>query len=144
MKDWRQKAVLSVLVALVVWPLIHIFLVHQFDVNPWKLAGWGMYATPFTPGPRVHLYELGEGEPRRLELREVVDESVEIRESLSEFLKRRAVFGRLAEPEELAQLVLAEREVAHLLVRVETRFIDGKTGERKEKAADYPYSQASF
>lgn len=34
------------LVALTVWPLLHIYLVKRYDLSPWKLFGWGMYATP--------------------------------------------------------------------------------------------------
>lgn len=130
--------------ALAVWPLMHILLVHQFGANPWKLAGWGMYATPFTPGPGIRLYELGEGEPKELDLGEAVGDSKEIWESLSEFLERRAVFGRLAEPEDLARRILAQGSAEHLLVRVETRFIDRKTGERTTRATDYRYSRASL
>jgi hypothetical protein len=32
--------------ALTVWPLVQIGLCFRYDLSPWKLAGWGMYAQP--------------------------------------------------------------------------------------------------
>jgi hypothetical protein len=31
---------------LTLWPLVQIGLCFRYDVSPWKLAGWGMYAQP--------------------------------------------------------------------------------------------------
>ena len=54
----KLKLLRVVLVALTIWPLLHLCLVEAFDVNPWKLAGWGMYSAPQLPG---HLRIFGRG-----------------------------------------------------------------------------------
>lgn len=41
-RKWLGRALAAVLL---IWPLLHIGLVHLRDLNSWKLAGWGMYAT---------------------------------------------------------------------------------------------------
>ena len=42
MSRLKQAVVHAALVALTVWPALHIGMVKLYDVNPWKLAGWGM------------------------------------------------------------------------------------------------------
>lgn len=42
----KARGVHAALVLLTLWPLAQLGLVARFDVSPWKLAGWGMYATP--------------------------------------------------------------------------------------------------
>jgi len=46
MAAWKSRIVHLGLALVAVWPLVHMTLVRRFDVSPWKLAGWGMYATP--------------------------------------------------------------------------------------------------
>ena len=29
-----------------VWPVIHVFLVTNTGISPWRLGGWGMYSAP--------------------------------------------------------------------------------------------------
>jgi hypothetical protein len=45
----KQRVVHAALVAVVLWPCVQLALVARWDVSPWKLAGWGMYATPRFP-----------------------------------------------------------------------------------------------
>lgn len=42
----KARVVQVGLALLTVWPLAQLGLVAGWDVSPWKLAGWGMYATP--------------------------------------------------------------------------------------------------
>jgi len=42
----RHAALGAVMAALTVWPLVQIGLCFRYDLSPWKLAGWGMYAQP--------------------------------------------------------------------------------------------------
>lgn len=42
----KRRAVTALLAAIALWPLVQLALVARYDVSPWKLAGWGMYATP--------------------------------------------------------------------------------------------------
>ena len=34
------------LLVLGLWPAVQIGLVARYDVSPWQLAAWGMYASP--------------------------------------------------------------------------------------------------
>jgi hypothetical protein len=42
----RHGLVAVLMTCLTVWPLVQIGLCFRYDVSPWKLAGWGMYAQP--------------------------------------------------------------------------------------------------
>ncbi|MCW5889979.1 MAG: hypothetical protein KIT14_05445 [bacterium] len=42
----KTRVVHAALALLSLWPLAQMGLVARWDVSPWKLAGWGMYATP--------------------------------------------------------------------------------------------------
>lgn len=55
-KTW---IVAGVLAALTAWPAVHLWLAFRFDVSPWKLCGWGMYATPRFDAAGMEIY----GEP---------------------------------------------------------------------------------
>jgi hypothetical protein len=87
------------LLVFTIWPVAQIGLVKRHDVNPWKLAGWGMYSAPQLPGDvrvlchtpdAVGTYELRTIQP-------------ELQPVLLSFLQRRLGLGRLAEPDELAR-----------------------------------------
>ena len=67
MSRLKRSLVHVFLLVLAVWPAVHIGLVLRYDVNPWKLAGWGMYSAPQLPAyvrvsaltpDEVGLYEL--------------------------------------------------------------------------------------
>ncbi len=63
-----RRAILTLLVTvLVVWPPIHMVLVRQLGFSSWKFAGWGMYATPFSPkNETLHVYVIPEAVPKAL------------------------------------------------------------------------------
>src|SRR5262249_39698209 len=42
----KTKMVVAGLAALTLWPLMQLAICARWDASPWKLAGWGMYATP--------------------------------------------------------------------------------------------------
>lgn len=42
----KRRLVHGALLLLAVWPLVHLGLAWRWDLNSWKLGGWGMYATP--------------------------------------------------------------------------------------------------
>ena len=41
----RIKMALGVMAVLMLWPIVHMVLSLRFDLNSWKYAGWGMYAS---------------------------------------------------------------------------------------------------
>lgn len=49
---FRQKLTLVVFLWLAVWPVVHLVWSTFFNLNSWKLGGWGMYA-------RVHAASTG-------------------------------------------------------------------------------------
>ena len=49
MSRWKRVLLQAGLVAFALWPAVHIGLVKGYDLNPWKLAGWGMYSAPQIP-----------------------------------------------------------------------------------------------
>ena len=40
-----RRVARALLVSAAVWPLVALALQHRWDVDPWKLMGFGMYAT---------------------------------------------------------------------------------------------------
>ena len=102
MSRFQRNLVHAALVVFTAWPAIHLVLVKGYDVNPWKLAGWGMYSAPQLPSyvqitcltpDNVGRYELGSLQP-------------ELEPALQEFLLARRHLGRLVGPDALARALL--------------------------------------
>ena len=103
MSGRKRSAVHAGLILFALWPAVHIGLVRVWEVNPWKLAGWGMYAAPqipaelrvscFTPDA-VGVYPL-RSLPAELEVLEHA------------FLRSRLGLGQLVQPTALARALLA-------------------------------------
>ena len=45
----QKRIMVGLVVLFICWPPVHAFLSLQYGFSPWKFAGWGMYATPYTP-----------------------------------------------------------------------------------------------
>lgn len=39
-----------------VWPLVHMALQVRYELSPWKLGGWGMYAEPRFDNVGMEIY----------------------------------------------------------------------------------------
>jgi nitrate reductase NapE component len=61
----KQRAVIVFVVVFGLWPVIHIGLSFGFGVNPWNLAGWGMYAAPQFPAEVLVTCRGADGSDRR-------------------------------------------------------------------------------
>ncbi len=61
-----------------VWIIIHLNLVSQGRISPWKLGGYGMYTIP-NPRPKLFVYDMNFSpyrvSPKELKLREFVMKS---------------------------------------------------------------------
>ncbi len=44
--QWRIKIAYSIFALSLIWPLLHMALVHIYGFSSWRFFGWGMYATP--------------------------------------------------------------------------------------------------
>ena len=136
MSRLKQAVVHAALVALTVWPALHIGMVKLYDVNPWKLAGWGMYSAPQLPSyvqitcltpDSVGSYELGSLQP-------------ELEPELQEFLLLRRHLGRLVEPDEFARALLDYYPaIDGVDIAVLEPVLNPRTGMIEEQSATYEY-----
>jgi hypothetical protein len=98
----KRRAVLALLWAVGLWPALHVGLSFAVGLNPWKLAGWGMYAAPQIPATlRIVAHtpdEVGTYELRTLQ--------PELQPVAERFLRSRLGLGRLIEPRELGAALL--------------------------------------
>lgn len=115
----------ATLLVATLWPLVQLGLVARYDLNPWKLAGWGMYAAPRL---RASLDVRGRGrgtsaaEPVGPVSRRVIVEA-------DRFLQRWRWLRRLAPPDRLGRLVLEEfPDYAAVEIVVSQRTIDPRSG----------------
>ena len=102
MSAWKRRIVLGLLLGFTAWPAVHIALVKEYDLNPWKLAGWGMYSAPQLP-PYLRVLGLTPDEVGVYELSTVPEEVVP---ALDDFLDRRRALRGLVRPDEVAHALL--------------------------------------
>lgn len=119
----KRRIVVAFLVAFALWPGLHRVLVARWDMNPWKGAGWAMYARPHFPYRLAVRLELEDGEKETLRGLEGFEQVL-----AAELLERRFVMGRLASPERLARAILARRRDARAVeIELRTRYLDPET-----------------
>jgi hypothetical protein len=121
MMTTRMKLVVAVLVWITLWPLAQIALVAAYDVDAWKLGGWGMYATPSFSSPVVRVSAARSGDEQATRIHSLPRSA---RRELERFVRWRGVFATLYEPRALATILL-ETMPAHdrlELVVAEERF----------------------
>ncbi len=87
--ETKRRIVWLGLVVLALWPPLHHAIFRRFDLSPWKGFGWAMYCVP----PRVINTS-------------PVPERRAIYDAAGEFGRRRAEFGTLVKPKELADVIL--------------------------------------
>ena len=136
MSGRKRSAVHAGLILFALWPAVHIGLVRVWEVNPWKLAGWGMYAAPqipaelrvscFTPDA-VGVYPLRTLAPELEALRDA-------------YLRRRLGLGRLARPGRLARALLDYYPaIDGLSIVVVQPVVNRRTGYIEERTTAYAY-----
>ena len=126
------------LVVVTVWPAVHIALVRIYDVNPWKLAGWGMYSAPQLP-VRVEITALTPDEIGRYELRSV---QPAFEPELERFLVGRRNLGRLVEPDALARALLEHYPaIDGVEIRVVRTILNTATARIEERSSSFAYKR---
>ena len=96
----RRIAMLGVVIAVALWPAVHLALVARAGVDPWELFGWAMYSQPTARVQvRVDVERAGVVEPLRA--------MGAMRRQVEQFARSRTALGRLASPGALRTSVLA-------------------------------------
>jgi hypothetical protein len=139
MRKPRAGTVVNVALALVfVWPLVQMALVRIYDVNPWKLAGWGMYSTPELV-PEVSIACRTPDEVGRYELGTVQPEWAG---ELDAFILRRRGLGRLARPDTLGRKLLeVYPAILGVEITVEQPVLDPRTGMIESRTTVYSHDR---
>jgi hypothetical protein len=55
----RSLLAQSFAIVIIVWPIVHIVLSTFFELNSWKLGGWGMYASTEPSDMRLSVFFVG-------------------------------------------------------------------------------------
>lgn len=121
----RKKVVLyGLLVLFSLWPAVQIGLAQRFGLSSWKLAGWGMYATP----------RLGAGfqvlgrHPDEETLRPIAVPAPAM-PFAKRFHERRRWLGRLVTPGDLADALLdGDPTLTEVAVLIEQPHLSTTTG----------------
>jgi len=134
----KQIVVYAGLVLLTLWPLFHIGLVKRYDVNAWKLAGWGMYSVPQIPADvRILCHtpdDVGTYPLRTLR--------PEMEPLLHEFRLGRLGLGTLVEPDRLARSLLDYYPaIDGVSIVVVQPVLNRRTGMIEDESTTYDYDR---
>jgi hypothetical protein len=138
----RTKArVLSVALALLtLWPAVHIFLAVRHGLSPWKLAGWGMYASPRFGPLGLEISGRIDDEAPWVKL---ASPSPALREDARIFVARYRWLGGLTRPDALARTALREHpDWRELRVTTYRPVLDKSSGMVVLKQTPYDYPRA--
>ncbi len=136
MSRTKRVVVYVFLVAFAVWPLVHIGLVKRYDVNPWKLAGWGMYSAPQLPA-WIQLFALTSDSVGVYELQTI---QPALQPAVDDFLRRRRGLRQLAVPDDLARATLDFYPgIDGVRIVVVQPFLNRHNGMIEERTATYEY-----
>jgi len=133
---FKERLLGALLLVLTLWPIAHIGLVFRFDLNPWKLAGWGMYTVPQLP-PYLRVYgSLADGSGRQ----ELTALDPALDPEHQRFLRRRYFLRELTRPDRFAHALL-ERYPGpeRVTIVVFQPYLDPKTGMLEERSTEYDY-----
>ena len=120
----KRNVAVSLLLFALLSPFAQRTLVARFGMDPWKLAGFAMYAAPSLP-VLVAVFVPLDG---RLVL---VDEATlpdPVRARLDRFRVERLALGRLREPEDVARALLAARpDASGIMIVVQRTDLDRRS-----------------
>lgn len=134
----KRRLVHAALAAFTLWPALQIALVKTQGLSSWKLAGWGMYATPQRQPGLVVRGITREGQ--RVPLAQPLAPA--LREELARFQRWRSALGRLFEPTRLARAILAsEPELARVELEVIELHLDPKTAMLVARRSTHRYER---
>jgi hypothetical protein len=135
----KRNAVAALLAWVALWPLAQRALVARFEVDPWKLGGFAMYATPTLPV----LVAVFAPEAGRLALLDEASLPAGARSDLDRFRVERVALGRLREPRAAARAILAARPDLHGVVLVVQRTaLDPRTARTRTSSERFVYDRS--
>jgi hypothetical protein len=112
--------------------------VARFEIDPWKLGGFAMYATPSLP----ILVATFTPEAGRLTLLDESSLPAGVRARLDRFRVERVALGRLREPRDAARAILAARPELHGLVVVQRATLDPRTARTTASRERFVYDRS--
>jgi len=137
----KRRIALALLAFAALWPLAHRALVAAVGADPWKLAGFAMYARPTLP-VLVALFVPADGQL------ELVDEEAlpaEVRERLDRFRRERVALGRLREPDDVARALLdAHPGAAGVTIVVQRTDLDPRSARTVAHRDWFTYDRGAF
>ena len=138
MTDARTRILIGALTLFTLWPAVQMTLVAVFDVNAWKLGGYGMYATPsFRPEVSVAVQRAGDSG-----FSVVTNLAQEQRDELTTFSRARFALGRLSRPDRLAERVFdGMPNVQSIRIRVGELRIDPRSAMLGSRESAFSYSR---
>jgi len=127
----------AALLVIGLWPAVQIGLVMRYDVSPWKLGGFAMYATP-PARTRVSIFET-RGRPKT---RFEGDLPTALAEQRRLYTVRRAILGSLLPPDGLAEAYLQARpDVDHIEVVIQREMLSASTARIERRESRYVYNR---
>ncbi len=136
----KRRVLYAGLLVFTLWPLVHMYLVTHFEMSAWKLAGWGMYATPRPSSSGLAVMGRRAGSQDFEELRSVPPTW---QAQGSQFLDRQRWLGRLIRPNALAHAFAAQNpQFIDLRIIVYTPSLDRQSGMIVVKQVVYEYPNA--
>jgi hypothetical protein len=111
----RKQALALLVCLLALWPAVHLWLSARYEIDPWELFGWGMYALP-SPQVHIRLEQLVDSRPL------IVRPSDETRALLDELARARTRFGQLVSLEDTASRILTHEPQMQGIVLVVRRW----------------------
>jgi hypothetical protein len=133
----KTRAVHAVLVAALLWPLVQMAMTLRWDVSSWKLAGWGMYATPRFGLLGMEVYGRSPGAGDEVQL---VAPSPAVREAATAFLESYRWLRGLAPRRRFVDAVFAEHPAwDRVRIVVSRPAMDARTGMVEMVHAEYAH-----
>ena len=131
----KQRVVHAAILAFALWPCVQLALVARWDVSPWKLAGWGMYATPRFPDLGMEIWgRTADGGEARLTTPTPAEAA-----AATAYLERYRWLRALASRDDLTRTVFDARpDWATLRIVVFHPAMNASTGMVEMRSADYP------
>lgn len=133
----KRRVLYAGLLLFTLWPLAHMYLVTHFEVSAWKLAGWGMYATPRPSFVQMAVFGR---RPDRREFEGLTSIPAPCQEQASQFLSRERWLGRLIRPDGVARSFREQTpQFADLRIIMNVPALDRETGMIIVKQITYEY-----